>query len=477
MKSKIFIVSLLLIGSAASFAQTDPVIMTINGKPVNRSEFEYSYNKNNSEGVIDKKNVDEYVDLFINYKLKVAAALDAHLDTLSSFKSEFANYRDQQIRPTMVDDADILAEAHKVYDNTKANIGAAGLIHPEHIFLRLEQKATPEQQQKAKAKIDSIYGVLKSGANFEELAKKYSQDNGSAANGGLLPWIGPKQTLKEFEDQAYALKAGQMSKPFLSTAGYHIIKMKERKQLEPFDTLKNDILAFIEQRGIREKIVNDKLDTLAKQSNGKLTKENILEQRADSLESKDSDLKNLIREYHDGLLLYEISNRTVWDKAAKDEEGLEKYFKKNKKKYAWSTPRFKGIVFHAKNQDDADAVKKCVKKIPFDQWTSVLRKTFNNDSIIRIRVEKGIFKEGDNAFADKMIFKKDTTVTKLKDYPVDDTYGKLLKKGPEDYTDVRGLVTSDYQEQLEKAWVEELRAKYPFTVDKDVLKTVNNHNK
>ena len=60
----------------------DPVIMKIAGKPVLRSEFEYSYNKNNSEGVIDKKNIDEYVDLFINYKLKVQAALEEQLDKL-----------------------------------------------------------------------------------------------------------------------------------------------------------------------------------------------------------------------------------------------------------------------------------------------------------------------------------------------------------------------------------------------------------
>ena len=74
--------------------------MKINGTPVLRSEFEYSYNKNNSEGVIDKKTVEDYVDLFVNYKLKVVAALDAKLDTLTSFKNEFAQYRDQQLRPS-----------------------------------------------------------------------------------------------------------------------------------------------------------------------------------------------------------------------------------------------------------------------------------------------------------------------------------------------------------------------------------------
>jgi len=88
-----------------SQSQSDPIIMTVAGVDVPRSEFEYSYNKNNTDGVIDKKTVEEYVDLFINYKLKVQAALDAKYDTLSSFKKEFAQYRDQQVLPTFVTDA------------------------------------------------------------------------------------------------------------------------------------------------------------------------------------------------------------------------------------------------------------------------------------------------------------------------------------------------------------------------------------
>ena len=345
-----------------------------------------------------------------------------------------------------------------------------------NIFIHLGQKATDAEQKAAKFRIDSIYSLLKKGANFEDMAKKNSDDN-SASQGGILPWIGQGQTLKEFEDQAFLLKKGEMSKPFLSTAGYHIILMKDRKQLEPFDSLKSDILKFIEQRGLREKIVDEKLDSIVKQQNNKYSKEQILEQKATEMEQHDSDLKNLIREYHDGLLLYEISNRTVWDKAAKDEEGLFKYFKKNKKKYNWDSPRFKGIVYHVKIESDKDAVKKCLKKLPFTEWADKLRKTFNNDSIIRIRVEKGIFKQGDDAFVDKMVFGKDTLTKSLKEYPIDATYGKVLKKGPDSYEDVRGLVTADYQDVMEKQWISELRKKYPVVINYDVLKTVNNHTK
>ena len=477
MKSFKLFVAMLLCGSMALAQHDDPVVMKINGVPVTRSEFEYSYNKNNSDDVIDKKTVDEYVDLFVNYKLKVAAAYDAKLDTLSSFKKEFAMYRDQQVRPSFVNDSDIVAEARLVYDKTKERIGERGLIKPAHILIYVEQKAPAEKLEKARLRADSLYNVLKGGADFAELAKKYSQDPGSAKNGGELPWLHPGQTLKEFEDAAYALKTGEMSKPVRSPVGYHIILMKDRKAFEPFDTLKTDIIRFIEARGARERIVDKKLEELVKESDGKLTKENILEARAEEMASKDSDLKNLIKEYHDGLLLYEISNRMVWDKAAKDDAGLAAYFKKNKKRYYWDEPRYKGMVYHVKQNEDVEAVKNCVKDVPFYEWAEKLRVTFNNDSVLRIRVEKGIFKAGDNAFIDKMVFKKDTVVTPVKNFPIDAVYGKILKRKPESYEDVRGLVTADYQDQLEKQWVADLRKKYPVEVYYDVLKTVNNHSK
>ena len=462
--------------SAAAMAQTDPVIMVVNGQPVLRSEFEYSYNKNNSEGVIDKKSVEEYVDLFINYKLKVCAALDAKLDTMQSFKDEFAQYRDQQVRPLLVNDADIEEEAHRIYNQTVQQIGPDGLIQTAHILLRLNQQATEAEQQAAKVRIDSIYNALKKGADFSELATKLSQDPGSAKQGGLLPFVQRGQLVKEFEEAAYALKdSGDISPIVQSPYGYHIIQLRGRKMLEPFEFHHDNILRFIEQRNMRDRIARQKVDRMVAASNGAKTKEVIMEEKAQECADKDSDLKNLIREYHDGLLLYEISNQLVWDKAAKDEAGLASYFKKNKKKYAWSEPRFKGMAYHVKVQEDIAAVRDCVKKLKFDKWAEALRKTFNSDSILRIRVEKGIFKKGDNALVDSIEFKKDTTVTKVKDYPFDATYGKMLKKGPEDYTDVRGLVVADYQEALEKEWVAALRKKYVFTVNKEVLETVNKH--
>lgn len=471
---KLLFAALLFAASAAN-AQTkdDPVIMTVNGQPVLRSEFEYSFNKNNSDGVIDKKNVAEYVDLFINYKLKVEAAKEARLDTTTSFREEFVSYRDQQIRPTFITDADVEAEAKKIYDETAHRIDSmGGMMKPAHILLMLGQKATDEQQKTAKTRIDSIAKALKNGADFADLARRLSDDKNTAVNGGELPWVTKGQLVPDFEKAAFALKVGEVSEPVQTPYGYHIIKMIDKGGFFPYDSVRTDILQYIEQRNLRESIVDRKLTAMAEAEG--TTAEALVEKKMNEMTAEDEDLKYLIQEYHDGLLLYEISNQKVWNKAGKDEVGLAAFFNKNKKKYAWDEPRFKGMVYHVKEQGDVKAVKNAVKGLPFDKWAEKLRTTFNNDSVLRIRVEKGIFKQGDNGFVDREIFKKNAEVKKLEKFPIDAVYGKKLKK-PESYQDVRGLVVADYQEALEKEWVAELRRKYAVKVDENVLKTVNNH--
>lgn len=474
MKVKSLLVALLVAATTASAQTADPTIMTINGKDVPRSEFEYSYNKNNSETVVDKKSVDEYIDLFVNYKLKVMAAEEAGIDTTKAFRDEFRMYRDQQIRPSFINDNDVEREARTIYEDTRKRIdGNGGLVRPRHILVSLKQNATKAQSDSALVRADSIYNALIKGADFAELAQRCSDDKGSARRGGDLSWVQRGYMVKEFEDAIFAMKPGEISKPILSTFGYHIIKVEAKQNFFPYDTVRADIHRFIESRGLRERIISQNIDSIAKHSVPQCTPEDILNRRADEMTAADPALKNLIREYHDGLLLYEISNRTVWDKAAKDEKGLAAYFKKNRKRYKWEQPRFKGIAYWVKQEGDVEAVKKSLKNIPFEKWAERLRKEFN-DSTIRIKVVKGIFREGDNALIDKVVFAKDTTVADVKDFPISATYGEKLK-APKTHNDVRELVVADYQEQLEKAWIEALRKRYTVVVNKDVLSTVNKH--
>ena len=362
------LVSILCAFAITAGAQTsDPVVMTINGQNVTRSEFEYSYNKNNGDEVIEKTTVEQYVPLFVNYKLKVAAALDARLDTLASFKAEFAKYRDQQVRPTIVTSEDVENEARKIYDDRQKMIGDKGLIRPAHILIRLAQKASSAAQDSAKARIDSIYACLRSGADFADLATRLSQDPGSAKRGGLLPWICIGQTLKEFEDVAFSLNKGEMSKPFLSPVGYHIVKMTDRKQLEPYDSLRANIINFIEKRNLRDAIAQRKVSEMVKSSDGRLTVAEVMQQKADSLAKADEAMKYLIQEYHDGLLLFEVSNREVWEKAAADSVGQMKWYKKYRKK-RYGKKKFEEVKA-AVAADWQDELEK--------RWVAALRKRYD----------------------------------------------------------------------------------------------------
>ena len=145
MKFSLLFVTLFLWNAMAS-AQHDPTIMVINGKPVSRSEYEYSYNKNNSDGMVDKKSVEEYVGLFVDYKLKVEAALDARIDTTAAFQKEFATYRDRQVRSSFITDADVEGLARNIYSEVRQRIDAGGgLVKPAHIFVLMKQKASRAQ--------------------------------------------------------------------------------------------------------------------------------------------------------------------------------------------------------------------------------------------------------------------------------------------------------------------------------------------
>ena len=644
MKSQILSLALLvLFGSANAFA-SDPVLMKINGKPVYKSEFEYIYNKNNSNNSLDKKTLDEYVDLFVNFKLKVEEAKAQGLDTTQSFISELAGYRSQLTRPYLTDskvDEQILREA---YDRMKEDVEVS------HILVRIQQGATPAdtltawkkinstlkrldkedfakvakeisedqsaeenggyigwvtafrtvypfetvafntpvgkisapvrtafgyhiikvhnrrksqgeilvshimrftaegdeaKNKAAKQKTDSLYQRVLAGDDFGKLASEFSEDRGSATRNGELPWFGSGRMIPEFENAAFALKnTGDVSTPIQSAFGWHIIKLLDRKGVASFETVKADIERNVkrdERANMGQKAFVDRLrkeygyavntayvnefskllenktlaDSVFQLEAAKLNKplftfagkeftqadfaaylkknafsekaiaSEIIEQKLDAftekeilayedsqLENKYEDFRFLINEYHDGILLFEVSNNEVWEKASKDTEGLARYFNEHKADYRWEKPHFKGRVISCKDKATLKAAKAIVKRSHNDSIDKYLR-TRLNDSIQYVKVEKGLFAQGENKAVDKFGFKvKKAKFEPTKEYPYVFVVGKNLKNNPEDYTDVRGLVTADYQEYLEKEWITALRAKFPVEIDQNVLKTV-----
>ena len=455
-------------------AQTDPVVMTIAGKPITLSEFEYSFNKNNSEGVIDRKGVEDYVPLFVNFKMKVAAAEEARYDTLTSIQKELRSYKEQMLLPTLSDEDFIEREARATYDNTAARFDGQDILIASHILVLMRQDATDAQQAAAKARIDSISQALQAGADFAELARKCSDDKGSAARGGSLGRFGKGMMIPDFENAAYALQPGQVSAPVKSTVGWHIIKLEDRHPFEPYEHHRDDIIRFLEQRGIREAAANHLVDSLARRQG--ISRDEMVAQMFDQMISHDSEAKFLAQEYYDGTLMYEISKKQIWDPAAADIDGQTRYFAQHKKQYSWDSPRFKGAVIYAKDKATAEAAKKILKKEKDStKWAKALS-VLNTDTV-NVRISNGVYKQGDDKNIDLLVFGvKPTTggssTTAVKGLPVVDSFGKIVKK-PETMDDVKGQIMADYQAQKEQEWVEELRKKYAFTVNEDVLKQVN----
>lgn len=458
-------------GNLTAATDADPVVMTINGTPVARSEFERAYNRNKATGT----SVDDYVDLYINYRLKIDEAMKQHLDTTKGYRDELATYRDDMIMKYVDDPQYRDSVVRSVYDNIQQQLKDSDILSVSHIFLVVPQKAGDAQKQAVKARIDSIYDRLKAGADFAEMAKSVSQDYVSARQGGELPDFGPGATLKEFEDQCYKLKAGQMSEPFESTAGYHIVLMRKREKLPPYQQKKDELISVLNKQGLQQMVFNHAVEKLVKASGG-LSRDEVLNKVEREHEAQDTEMKYLMKDYREGLLAYDITKREVWDKAEKDTVGLENFFKKNKKNYQWDAPRFKGFVFHTTEEAMVKPVKAVLKKYGDKNWSGEIKKQFNADGKENVAVSHGLWKQGENRYVDKYIFGDSSIeIKETKRYPYFGIEGKLLKKGPEVMTDVRAQVTSDYQDAKEKEWVNSLREKSKVEVNRDVVKTVNNH--
>ena len=585
---KTFLSIVLMGASLLGFAQEDKVLMTINGEPIMASEFLYIYEKNNQETSLEKKSMEEYLDLFINFKLKVTEAIAQGVDTTQEFKDELKGYR-AQATPKYLQDNDAIdslvllsynrmanirkashiavqcpmdadsatlaaatakinelrqrvtvglpkevkkgrkkitvqevedfAEVAMTYSDdpaAKQNKGELGWIQPFRYVYPLEDavyntpvgeitevfrspfglhiakvegerafeeahaahimKMTPagDLQRLAAAtfKMDSIYQLaIQDTVDFAALAQANSEDRGSAMRGGDLGWFGRGAMVQPFEDITFGLQEGEISKPFQTRFGIHISKLYGKRGIQPLDSMRSQLLRQV-QRDQRMQIANESFiaKTRAEYNLPADMSDADVKVYADAhLEEKYPELRNLVREYHDGILLFDVSLREVWDKANKDHEGLTAFFKANKKQYTWDEPRYKGWLIYAKTDLAAKAAKQIVKgasdKAKVD---SILNERVNLDSVTYVKVEYGLWTAGKNAAVDVYGFKdKTATYTASEEYPVVVAVGKVLKR-PEEYNDDRGKIVTDYQDYLEKLWIASLREKYPVVINEEV---------
>lgn len=466
------IAALFLLASTTALAQvTDPVLMRVNGKKVTRSEFEYAFNKNNTNLAGEGQSVEEYLPMYVDFKLKVAEAESLSLDTLSSFKEEFKRDRNLMAENYLVDTCFINDEAYKIYAKDSATIGQDGFIEVAHIVFLAKQMAPAADIRLAKERIDSAYAMLNEGKTFEDVARYFNIPAQAIRSFEIVRG----QVYPEFEKAAYALVDGTYSAPFESPAGYHIVKRISSRPFGSFEEYKPAIVNMLEQQNIREAARMKRGRDLAREFGGNITPQEALAREDSLLESKYPDFGNLMREYYEGLLFFEVSTREVWNKVAADEEGLANYFKKNKKKYRFETPRFRGAVVQANSQENLDMVKRILADQPFENYKAAIEANLPKDSVRTVRVEVGIFAVGDNAWVDSMVFGQGEGGSLRRGFVVVDTVGGVID-APETYKDVKGQVTADYQKYVEDKWVKSLRKKYKVKIDKDVLKTVNNHD-
>lgn len=222
-KLKIGILLLLFSGSlriVLAQEATNPVLMTIAGTPVSKSEFEKVYRKNNNkEGAYDMKDVREYLELYINYKLKVKEAEEEKLDTSVTFINELKGYRKQLSQPYMTDKEVTDGLIKEAYDRMLKDVRAA------HILINVAPDALPKDTLHAYNRALKIRELIVKGADFEKMARDSSNDPSAKENGGDLGYFTGMQMVYPFETAAYTTKPGQISMPVRTKFGFHIIKV------------------------------------------------------------------------------------------------------------------------------------------------------------------------------------------------------------------------------------------------------------
>lgn len=661
MKKSVFgliVLIFLTITTIPVFAQeSDPVILNVAGEEISRSEFLNVYMKNNvNSEVLDRKSLEEYMELYINFRLKVKEAEALGLDTVRSFKEELAGYRKQLAQPYLIDEemnksllqeaydrkktdirashilirvdrnaapADTLIAYKKVMNlrkrilkgedfgkvameasddlsardrqmegrTIKGNLGdlgyftvfdmvypfetgayntpvgevsmpvrsdfgyhlikvtdrkpALGRVQVAHIMMRLPANATAEDSARIAAKAMEVYTRILNGEDFARMAEQNSDDKSTAAKGGVLPWFGANKMIPEFISEITRLKnLNDVSKPFLTSFGWHIVKLLDRKDIGAYEDVVNELkqsltrsdrakkseeallnrirreYKYTENLKARDdfyKVVTDTIFsakwsaqqaaglkktimTIGRQSfsqqdfanwlvknqrkrakediktfvNGMFTtfvNETLLAYEDSRLESKYPDFKMLVKEYRDGILLFELTDQKIWSKAVKDTTGLEAFYNQHKGNYMWEQ-RLDATVYTLESTDDK-LIAGLRKAISGGLTDTELLAQFNTDTTSMLTIDHRKYQKGDNELIDSLEWKTGLapeSIDEGKVYLVN--VHALLSPEPKKLNEARGLITADYQNYLEQEWIRELRARYPFKVNEEVLSSI-----
>lgn len=629
-------------------SNSQDILMTIGDKEITLDEFERIYNKNNNSITANQQTPEEYLDLFINFKLKVMEAEHLGMDTTKKFLAEYNRYKDQLANPYLTDEETREALMKEAYERMKKDVHvshillglgnqptpedtleryerameirqrildgenfetvaratsedpgaringgdlgyftvfmmvypfetaaykldsgevsmpvrtqhgyhiikkhgerpAIGQVKVAHIFVATPQDMSIEEQAQAKRKIMAISDSIKAGVPFADMARKYSDDKNSAVNGGELPLFGTGRMIKEFEKEAFALEnPGDVTDPFLSYYGWHIIKLLDKKEIGTYEEMEstlqsralkgdrdrvkrerylhklqqkynftlnegtykslysivdstaiagnwkpgkiaseNEVLFTITGKDVRLK---DFIDYISKQRRrlkmpvenyvditfNKYLEEYLLGVEKESLPERFPEYRHILQEYHDGILLFDLMDQKVWTKAVEDSTGLEAFFAAHRDDYMWNE-RMKGVIVSADSTADLAKLVKKSSRIASGRWDQekVNKKFCDNDTINCVTFEPFLLEEGRNKNVDALNGTPGTgNVYKENGRSNFVVLRKVVPPAKKELNETRGQVTSDYQDYLEKKWIEELRNKYDIKVNRSLLSKI-----
>ena len=454
------------------FAQEDPVVMTVNGYDVKKTEFEYFFNKNRTETKVTRKTVKQYANLYLNFKLKVQDAMDRGMDKSETFLKEYRMYRDMQAENFLSDTAFIESAIRSTYEESVESVGPDGLADISIISIApLDSLETEEEGQK---RVDSIYEMLQSGEDFASLASKYSVDD-YAARGGNMGWTSRFQLPEDLGDIVFEVGPGQYTEPINYYGLFIILKVNDRRDIGSYKDNHDRILQWLDHENniiieAKKRVAND----YAARLGWAFRDEQAVAHLDSVLEEVEPEFANISREYHDGLLLFDVSNKEVWEKASQNRQGMESYFNSHKKEFRFKEPSFKGMVFFCANEDVFNQVKTALDGVEMKDWIDKVI-PFNKETV-KVRVMRGssdvgIFKKGQNAYVDKLVFGTGE-YEPMKNFPYVNVIGKTIKE-PESIDDVKSQVLDAYQKHLEDEWVNGLKKKYKYKIYNKALRKVS----
>ena len=372
-------------------AQGDAVLLKVASEPISVKEFEYFYRRSSN------KDVRQFLQSFIDYKVKLQYAKELGLDTLKGYRLQKEAFS-QASFPMVASQSPLGREKEwvKLY----------------HVTIPLKQHADKKEEQIAGMKLDSLHAEWRNGGDWKLMSEE-------------LPWIQTRFLLKEWQEQLTSLYKEQVSTPFYSPMGLHLIAWADRRKT-----------------------------------------------REEAKEEVGTDVASLrLQEIEEGLLIAALTAREP-DDVIPTERELDAFFKQNRKEYGGGVPHFRGMVIHCKNKKEAKAIKKYLRKYPMELWEEAMKRIPSSVSD-KCLYEVGMYRIGENPYVDKLAFKCGS-FSPLAEYPYTWVLGDKLKDGPQSYRDVKEKVGKDYAKYVKTARMERLRQKYRVEIDEEVLKTVNN---